>query len=317
MRLSPLFLAAWLAAPAGAAQIVRPSALPAFPGGAGVGAQIAAFDRPGVLAALDLDLGREGLDLRLSMDADALAAAQVAGEIRKDPAAAREAIESYLGARPDRRVAWERVLRRVDAMAGPEPEAPLSSSVLERAAASGVFELSGREEASAPVRRAVRRRVADLREAVRRGNWNGAGTDLHQACCGDAAPKAALLLRRAGFAADVVHAPFHVYVTVAGEGGETLYVDPSVRQFFGGRAAPRGVPEVFVGTLGDLGDLFRRHAAARTSKFDVGHIYLTEAAVDNERVEEFERRLKDPAPGPGGIRTSEYDPDPDELEPLR
>lgn len=129
---------------------------------------------------------------------------------------------------------------------------------------------------AAVVRGAVERALPALRESVALGSWNGPHTTLDESCCGDAAPKLAALLRARGIPARLVEAEFHYYVILDLPEGQ-LVVDPTIRQFFGKKGAPRSVPSVFVGTIGELTTLFQHHAAAKTTRYDTHRIYFSEA----------------------------------------
>ncbi|MFA6028561.1 MAG: hypothetical protein WC969_01775 [Elusimicrobiota bacterium] len=128
-----------------------------------------------------------------------------------------------------------------------------------------------------------------LRESVALGDWNGPGTTLDSRACGDAAPKLALLLRALGRPVRVVEAEFHYYVLYEGSEGQVV-IDPTFRQFFGGKNAPADVPTVFVGTIGDLHRFFREHAAVKTTRYDPDRIYFREGRVRDDRVAELARR---------------------------
>lgn len=117
-----------------------------------------------------------------------------------------------------------------------------------------------------------------LRESVALGGWNGEGTKLDGPCCGDAAPKLAVMLRGHGLPARLVEAEFHYYVMLDLPEGQ-IVVDPTVRQFFGRGDAPPDVPTVFVGTIPQLHELFRRHASAKTTKYEPSRIYFSDARV--------------------------------------
>lgn len=155
---------------------------------------------------------------------------------------------------------------------------------------------------AAVVRRAVERALPALRESVALGSWNGPHTTLDESCCGDAAPKLAALLRARGIPARLVEAEFHYYVILDLPEGQ-LVVDPTIRQFFGKKGAPRSVPAVFVGTIGELNELFRHHHAAKTTRYDPQRIYFSEALTREEYLRKVEADLR-----LGGPR---------DLEPLR
>ncbi len=155
---------------------------------------------------------------------------------------------------------------------------------------------------AAAVRAAVERALPALRESVALGSWNGANTTLDESCCGDAAPKLAALLRERGIPARLVEAELHYYVILELPEGQ-LVVDPTVRQFFGKKGAPPGVPAVFVGTIGELIGLFERYKAAKTTRYDVQRIYFSEARTREEYLRKIEADIR-----LGGPR---------DLEPLR
>jgi len=134
---------------------------------------------------------------------------------------------------------------------------------------------------AAVVRGAVERALPALRESVALGSWSGPHTTLDESCCGDAAPKLAALLRARGIPARLVEAEFHYYVILDLPEGQ-LVVDPTIRQFFGKKGAPRSVPAVFVGTIGELTNLFHHHAPAKTTRYDVHRIYFSEAETREE-----------------------------------
>lgn len=141
------------------------------------------------------------------------------------------------------------------------------------------------------VRGAVARALPALRESVALGGWNGPHTTLDESCCGDAAPKLALLLRAQGVPARLVEAEFHYYVLLDLPDGQ-IVVDPTVRQFFGKRQAPKTIPHVFAGTLEDLNAFFQRHAASKTTKYDPRRIYFRDAAVREDALLAFEARVR-------------------------
>ncbi len=155
---------------------------------------------------------------------------------------------------------------------------------------------------AAVVRGAVERALPALRESVALGSWSGPHTTLDESCCGDAAPKLAALLRARGIPARLVEAEFHYYVILDLPEGQ-LVVDPTIRQFFGKKGAPRSVPAVFVGTIGELTTLFQHHAAAKTTRYDTHRIYFSEAQT---REEYLRKTISDIHLG--GVR---------DLEPLR
>ena len=141
------------------------------------------------------------------------------------------------------------------------------------------------------LRGAVQRALPSLRESVALGGWNGPATTLDESCCGDAAPKLALLLRAQGIPARLVEAEFHYYVMLDLPDGQ-IVVDPTVRQFFGKKKAPRAVPQVFVGTIADLTAFFQRHAAAKTTKYDPQRIYFRDSVVREDALRSFEAAVR-------------------------
>jgi hypothetical protein len=126
------------------------------------------------------------------------------------------------------------------------------------------------------VRHTALQALAALRESVSLGAWNGEGTKLDGPCCGDAAPKLAVMLRGRGLPARLVEAEFHYFVILDMPEGQ-IVVDPTVRQFFGRTDAPPGVPTVFVGTVPQLHGLFNSYRLAKTTKYDPSRIYFSEA----------------------------------------
>lgn len=124
-------------------------------------------------------------------------------------------------------------------------------------------------------------------EAASARTFQGRAMSLDDPCCGVAAPVMGVLMRRAGIPVDAVQAEFHTFLTRrAGE--DVFIVDPTVRQFFGGAKAPATVPQVFVGTLGELEALFAAHQKAKTTRYDVTRIYRSEAVVKNSLLAEAE-----------------------------
>lgn len=136
--------------------------------------------------------------------------------------------------------------------------------------------LGSLQRAVEDLRREVDAAVPGLRRSVELGRWNGPSTTLDGPCCGDAAPKLAALLRLRGWPAMLVEAEFHFYVVVRLPDGDVV-VDPTFRQFFGREKAPSSVPQVFVGTWGELDEVFQRHRAAKSTKHGVARIYRSEA----------------------------------------
>jgi hypothetical protein len=145
--------------------------------------------------------------------------------------------------------------------------------------------------------RAAAAALPALEKSVWHGGWRGPGTTLNDSCCGDAAPKLALLLRQMGHAVDVVEAEFHYYLVARLPHGE-VFIDPTVRQFFGGARAPPSVPKVFVGTAADLHALFARHAAAKTTSYGVPRIYFRDAVVRNAKLEDVRRLAREKPESP-------------------
>ncbi len=141
------------------------------------------------------------------------------------------------------------------------------------------------------VQNAVQRALSALRESVALGQWSGPNTTLDESCCGDAAPKLALLLRAQGVPARVVEAEFHYYVVLDLPDG-LLVVDPTVRQFFGRKQAPKTVPQVFIGTVAELHALFKRHASSKTTSYDPQRIYFSEAVVREDAYLAFEAKVR-------------------------
>ena len=155
---------------------------------------------------------------------------------------------------------------------------------------------------TAIVRGVVERALPALRESVALGSWNGPRTTLDESCCGDAAPKLAALLRARGVPARLIESEFHYFVILDLPEGQ-LIVDPTIRQFFGKKAAPRGVPMVFIGSLAELNALFRHHHGAKTTRYDVPRLYFSYAHTREEHLKRVEADLR-----AGG---------PQDLEPLR
>jgi hypothetical protein len=118
-----------------------------------------------------------------------------------------------------------------------------------------------------------------LSESVLLGHAAGERTTLDSSCCADASAKLGAVLRVLGLGVRAVEAEFHSFLMYDGPHGQIL-VDPTVRQFFGGPRAPPSVPRIFVGTYAELIDLFRRHAAFKTTKYDPARIYFKDARVN-------------------------------------
>lgn len=150
------------------------------------------------------------------------------------------------------------------------------------------------------VRWAAVHALAALRESVALGGWNGEGTKLDGPCCGDAAPKLAVMLRGRGLPARLVEAEFHYYVILDLPEGQ-IVVDPTVRQFFGREAAPPSVPTVFVGTVAQLNGLFQRHRLAKTTRYDPARIYFGDAHVKEAQLAALDAEVR-------AGRAAEHDP---------
>lgn len=132
-----------------------------------------------------------------------------------------------------------------------------------------------------PIQSAILRSIvdelqADLEESVVRGEWFGPRTTVDGPACGDAAPKLAALLRERGVPARLVEAEFHYYVVVDTPDG-WIVVDPTIRQFFGRATAPKSVPKVFIGSLGELRAFFDRHGSHKSTRYGVERLYLSQA----------------------------------------
>jgi hypothetical protein len=69
-------------------------------------------------------------------------------------------------------------------------------------------------------------------------------------------------------------------------------VDPTVRQFFGKKQAPKSIPHVFAGTLADLNAFFQRHAASKTTKYDPQRIYFRDSVVRENALRAFEAAVR-------------------------
>lgn len=147
------------------------------------------------------------------------------------------------------------------------------------------------------LRSAVDRLTPRLTKSVERGDWNGLGTTLDKACCGDAAPKLSFLLRENGFPVDQVSAEFHQYLVYRLGSGQ-LIVDPTIRQFFGGARAPPGIPKVFVGSIGELHALYERYKDIKTTSYGVDRIYFSNAVIDNGKIESVRSRMKEEGRSP-------------------
>lgn len=138
------------------------------------------------------------------------------------------------------------------------------------------------------LRRGAAAAQAVAAEAASARTFQGRAMSLDDPCCGVAAPVMGVLMRRAGLPVDAVQAEFHTFLTRRA-GDEVFVVDPTIRQFFGGRNAPASVPQVFVGTLGELEALFSAHQRAKTTRYDVSRIYRSEAVVKNSLLAEAEQ----------------------------
>lgn len=169
-------------------------------------------------------------------------------------------------------------------------QGPEGESVGPRLAGSGQATLRLPLQA-AIVRRAVESALPALRESVALGSWSGPRTTLDESCCGDAAPKLAALLRARGVPARLVEAELHYYVILDLPEGQ-LVVDPTIRQFFGKKGAPRSVPSVFVGTVAELHELFLHHQSAKTTRYDARRIYFSEAVTREDQVRRVEADIR-------------------------
>jgi hypothetical protein len=141
----------------------------------------------------------------------------------------------------------------------------------------------------ASARGVVREALASLRESVARGGWTGPDTALEDSCCGDAAPKLAVLLRGRGLPARLVEAEFHYYVLLDLPGGQ-IVIDPTVRQFF--RRAPESVPPVFVGTITQLKALFASRSAEKTTRYAPDRIYFSDARDREAALAALDRKVR-------------------------
>jgi hypothetical protein len=138
---------------------------------------------------------------------------------------------------------------------------------------------------------AVQRALPSLRESVSLGRWNGPRTTLDESCCGDAAPKLALLLRAQGVPARLVEAELHFYIILDLPDG-LIIVDPTVRQFFGKKHAPKSIPQVFIGTPSELETLFTRHSGSRTVRDEPSRIYFKDAVVREDALRVLESSIR-------------------------
>jgi hypothetical protein len=169
----------------------------------------------------------------------------------------------------------------------PAEDAPIFPRVIDPAAPQHV-EFPRQVEAA---RGAAHSALASLRESVARGDWNGPGTTLDGSCCGDAAPKLAVLMRGHGLPARLVEAEFHYYVMLDLPGGQ-IVIDPTVRQFFGQAAAPKTVPAVFVGTVAQLRELFARNRLAKTTRYEPDRIYFSDAHDREAKLAALDRQVR-------------------------
>jgi hypothetical protein len=141
------------------------------------------------------------------------------------------------------------------------------------------------------VRGAVERSLPALRESVALGSWNGPHTTLSDSCCADAAPKLAALLHARSIPVRLIVAEFHYYVILDLPENQ-IVIDPTIRQFFGKKAAPRGVPDVSVGKLGELGALFERYKKAKTTHYETSRIYFSDAVSHDKRLAALEAEIR-------------------------
>lgn len=260
-----LLIALWLTASSAAAQTVRLSAPAPLPVLSAVPA--AALPVPAFAAALPIP------SLAPALSAVPVLPAPAAPALLQPARPAEPAAELEYGALFD----------------GAPLQGPEGAEVRPRLASAGQATLKLPLQA-AIVRGAVERALPALRESVALGSWAGPRTTLDESCCGDAAPKLAAVLRARGIPARLVEAEFHYYVILDLPEGQ-LIVDPTVRQFFGRKGAPKSVPTVFVGTLGELRDLFQRHQAAKTTRYDHQRIYFSQAATRESELRKVEAAL--------------------------
>ncbi|MBI3549251.1 MAG: hypothetical protein HY078_09445 [Elusimicrobia bacterium] len=89
------------------------------------------------------------------------------------------------------------------------------------------------------------------------------GKTLSDSTCINAAPVLLSMLGRAGLRGllPILTNTGHYFLRTLDE-GHPVYIDPTIRQFFGGAQAPPEVPEIFVGTFEDLERLFSRFKAS-------------------------------------------------------
>lgn len=253
---APAFFQADLAAPAS-----LPEALPALPASAAPLDAASAFASPQAQAPTGVLLGADGRPVRSAAALTAAAKAANAG----DGAALGRAFDSGV-------------------LDEPQDGVPIAPLFLARSAdQNGERRL---EAAVLGVAAQVARAQRTLQKSVALGQWRGPDTTLDDACCGDAAPKLAYLLRAQGLPAHVVEAELHYYVVVTLPEGSVV-VDPTIRQFFGGRKAPAEVPRIFVGTARRLSLLFQAQAAAKTTSFDVTRIYFRDARLKDGKLAEI------------------------------
>ena len=142
------------------------------------------------------------------------------------------------------------------------------------------------------IRETVEAALPALRESVALGGWLGPSTTLDSSCCGDAAPKLAVLLRARGIPVRLVEAELHYYLILDLPGGQVV-VDPTIRQFFGRADAPRDIPQVFVGTTWELQALFHRQAGFKRTRYSAPRLYFSEAVVRERKVAELEAAVRE------------------------
>ncbi|MEE8425099.1 MAG: hypothetical protein V3S11_04690, partial [Elusimicrobiota bacterium] len=61
--------------------------------------------------------------------------------------------------------------------------------------------------------------------------------------------------------------------------------------FFGGKTAPTDIPIVFVGTVGELQELFDRNRAHLSTKYGVSRIYKSKGTVNDGLIAEVSEKL--------------------------
>lgn len=164
----------------------------------------------------------------------------------------------------------------------------------------------------------LRREIGEVVPALA-ASLKARGKSLSGKACGTAAPALAWMLRRMGREAHVVDAEMHVYLLYEAPEGRII-IDPTVRQFFGGERAPSDIPSVFVGTAGELNDLFKAHAESKSTKYGVDRIYFSQARVRDRLLDEETARIDAASArlrGEGGkILTPEEDEDMRAYEPI-